>query len=286
MPVWEQRFRAPTVSLPDWSPHAADRLTFESTESGVWQVHAWDAATGDRRQVTDHPVGVIDGHPDPRRRTGPVLAGRDRRRVRPLVRAAVPRRRRPPVPGGRTGGLERGLRAGARRGGGRGQRPRRLRDLRRRRRRARQGDGAQHGVHRPWRARRARFNLGGLSADGTLLCLSHSEHGDLMHPALRVVDPRTAAVVAEMMDEGKSAGCLRVVAGAGRSAVGGHRTSAPASRRPRSGTRPRARGRTSSRTSTGRSWCWTGGPTPRRCWCARSSRDAITSSSWTWRPAR
>ena len=63
MPVWEQRFRAPTVSLPDWSPHAADRLTFESTESGVWQVHAWDAATGDRRQVTDHPVGVITGTP-------------------------------------------------------------------------------------------------------------------------------------------------------------------------------------------------------------------------------
>ena len=35
------------------------------------------------------------------------------------------------------------------------------------------------------------FNRAGLSADGSLLCLAHSEHGDLMHPALRVVDPRT-----------------------------------------------------------------------------------------------
>ena len=37
------------------------------------------------------------------------------------------------------------------------------------------------------------YNRGGLSADGSLLCLSDSEHGDMMHPALRVVDPRTGA---------------------------------------------------------------------------------------------
>ena len=47
--------------MPDWSPHAPDRVVYESTESGVWQVHCWDVASGVRRQVTDHPVGVIAG---------------------------------------------------------------------------------------------------------------------------------------------------------------------------------------------------------------------------------
>jgi dipeptidyl aminopeptidase/acylaminoacyl peptidase len=39
-----------------------------------------------------------------------------------------------------------------------------------------------------------------LSADGSLLALQHAEHGNLMHPALRIVDPRTGAVVAERGD--------------------------------------------------------------------------------------
>ncbi len=46
------------------------------------------------------------------------------------------------------------------------------------------------------------FNRAGLSADGSMLCLEHAEHGDLIHPALRVVDPRTGAVVAEQVDQG------------------------------------------------------------------------------------
>ena len=36
---------------------------YASNEAGIWQLHAWDVATGDRRQVTDEPVGVIDGTP-------------------------------------------------------------------------------------------------------------------------------------------------------------------------------------------------------------------------------
>src|SRR5207249_4829095 len=46
------------------------------------------------------------------------------------------------------------------------------------------------------------FNRGGLSADGSLLCLEHSEHGDMLHPGLRVVDPRTGAIVGEQLDAG------------------------------------------------------------------------------------
>jgi dipeptidyl aminopeptidase/acylaminoacyl peptidase len=47
------------------------------------------------------------------------------------------------------------------------------------------------------------YNRGGLSADGSLLCLQHAEHGDEIHEALRVIDPRTGATVADLVDDGK-----------------------------------------------------------------------------------
>ena len=52
-----------SASFPEWSPHAPDRAVYASNESGIRQVHAWDIARGERRQVTDEPVGVIDGTP-------------------------------------------------------------------------------------------------------------------------------------------------------------------------------------------------------------------------------
>ncbi len=48
---------------PRWSPAAPDRVVYTSNESGIWQVHAWDLVTGNHRQVTDHPVGLLDGTP-------------------------------------------------------------------------------------------------------------------------------------------------------------------------------------------------------------------------------
>ena len=59
MPAWERRFRAPTVSMPRWARDAEHRLAYVSTQSGVYQIHVADLETGLRRQVTDHPVGVI-----------------------------------------------------------------------------------------------------------------------------------------------------------------------------------------------------------------------------------
>src|SRR2546427_10392774 len=61
--VWERRFRAPISFLPEWSPSAPDRCVYASNEVGVWQLHAWDARAGAHRQVTDNPVGLIDGIP-------------------------------------------------------------------------------------------------------------------------------------------------------------------------------------------------------------------------------
>jgi dienelactone hydrolase len=62
-PTWERRFRAPILSFPSWAADAPDRLVMASTESGTYQLHAWDRATGARRQVTFDPVGVLDGRP-------------------------------------------------------------------------------------------------------------------------------------------------------------------------------------------------------------------------------
>jgi dipeptidyl aminopeptidase/acylaminoacyl peptidase len=59
------------------------------------------------------------------------------------------------------------------------------------------------------------FLPGALSTDGSLLCLEHAEHGDLIHSALRVVDPRTGATVGEQVDDGMSltARCWSPLAG-------------------------------------------------------------------------
>src|SRR5215213_3636553 len=65
MEPWEQRFRAASVTFPHWARHAPDRLVQSSNESGAWQVYAWDRATGERRQVTDDPIGVAGGAATP-----------------------------------------------------------------------------------------------------------------------------------------------------------------------------------------------------------------------------
>ena len=61
VPIWEQRFRAPTVGFPHWARNAPHRMAVASNESGAWQVYAFDRASGSRRRVTDDPIGVADG---------------------------------------------------------------------------------------------------------------------------------------------------------------------------------------------------------------------------------
>lgn len=61
VPDWEERFRAPRVSLPDWAEDAPDRSLFVSNATGTYELYAWDRATGGQRQVTDRPNGTTDG---------------------------------------------------------------------------------------------------------------------------------------------------------------------------------------------------------------------------------
>jgi dienelactone hydrolase len=192
--------------MPEWSPHAPDRITFASTESGIWQLHALDLATGKRRRVTDHPVGITEGTPTADG-TG-VLWFQDE------TGDESGRWYHQPFGGGPVTPFVEGVPVGWNDG-------------------LAQAPGIvvaiisdRDGFHvftsvdgRPakpihestesialgephWAARG--FDRSGLSADGTLLCFEHAEHGDLIHPALRVVDPRTGATVGEQVDEGLS----------------------------------------------------------------------------------
>jgi dipeptidyl aminopeptidase/acylaminoacyl peptidase len=202
MPAWERRFRAPQIALFDWASNAPEHIIFLSNESGVWQIHTQDLATGERVQVSDHEVGVVYGLISP---NGEDVAwfedATGDESGRWLVR---------PFSGGEARPLLNGLPVGWNEGlalapgivaagisnsegfgiyvsidGG----PPRL-------------------LHQSMEAVRiasADAGLvahGGLSADGALLCLEHSEHGDLLHAALRVVDPKTGDKIAEELDEG------------------------------------------------------------------------------------
>ena len=109
------------------------------------------------------------------------------------------------------------------------------------------------------------FLRGALSADGSLLCLEHAEHGDLIHPALRVIDPRSGATVGEQLDEGMSlvARCWSPVAGDQRLACDHERDGDDAARR--SGISRRATSSGSQLDLEGEVFVATGGPTAPRC---------------------
>jgi acetyl esterase/lipase len=217
-PRWERRFRAPVAFFPDWSPQAPHRLVYPSNESGIWQVHALDLATGEKRRVTDHPVGLVDGVPTLdgegvlwfQDETGSEAG---RWLVQPFTGGAtVPFL--PELPPGWSMGLsqaagivaaavanEQGFTVFVSADGGPAT------ELVRSSESIVLGSAFGEG-----------FLRGALSADGSLLCLEHAEHGDLIHPALRVVDPREGAVVGELRDGGMSlaAGCWSPVPGDAR----------------------------------------------------------------------
>ena len=201
VPVWEQRYRAPKMSLPHWSRTAPDRTVFTSSVSGVWQVHAWDVASGERRQVSDHPVGVLDGVPT---RDGAAVVFWQEDTGDETGRWLVQ-----PFEGGEATPFLEGVPVGWSEG-------------------LAQAEGLTvAGISTPdglfevyaieagtsprliasgkeWLSVAGVYSggsdLAGLSADGALAALQHAEHGDITHPALRIVDPRTGAVVAERGD--------------------------------------------------------------------------------------
>ena len=207
-PDWEQRFRVPTILFPTWSRHAPDRMVYASTESGRSQLHSWDRVRRTRTQITHEAVGVLGGHvtPDGRRVVwlSDMSGDESGRWVSAPFEggAAEPLEAFPP-------GWDEGLALGRDRTvaaisdeqgfavwvselDGDTTSPARLLHRHPESVRLAGGSGIAAGS----------VEQAGLSADETLACLEHSEHGDLIHQSLRVIDARSGSVVGELRDEG------------------------------------------------------------------------------------
>ncbi|MER7759997.1 prolyl oligopeptidase family serine peptidase [Streptomyces sp. NPDC097619] len=190
-PDWEKRFRAPRVGLPEWAEDAPDRCLFVSNTTGTYELYAWDRVTGERRQATDRPNGTTDGTLSPDGEWLWWFSDTDGDEFGVWLRQ--------PFAGGpdepATPGLEPSYPAGLAIG----------RDGTAVVGRSTDETGTTVHVVRPGAApveiyrHRESAGVGDLSRDGTLIALEHTEHGDAMHAAVRVVDP-TGATVAELDD--------------------------------------------------------------------------------------
>ncbi|MFD7223945.1 prolyl oligopeptidase family serine peptidase [Streptomyces sp. NPDC059892] len=195
MPEWEKRFRAPRVSLPDWAEDAPERALFVSNATGTYELYAWDRATGEQRQATDRPNGTTDGvlsldgewiwwFSDTdgdefgvwmRQRFS---AEADGAGDEPAVAGLAPS-----YPAGLALGRDGTAVVG----------------------RSTDEDGSTLHVVRPGEEpveiyrHRESAGVGDLSHDGSLLAIEHTEHGDAMHSAVRVLR-LDGSVVAELDD--------------------------------------------------------------------------------------
>ncbi|MFD5371803.1 prolyl oligopeptidase family serine peptidase [Streptomyces sp. NPDC127103] len=192
-PAWQRRFRAPRVSLPEWAEEAPDRSLFVSNATGTYELYAWDRASGEQRQVTDRPNGTTDGTLSPDGAwiwwfadtdgdefgvwmRQPFAGGADELAVPGLD---------PSYPAGLAIGRDGTVLVG----------------------RSTDEDGSTVHLVRPGAAapveiyrHRESAGVGDLSYDGSLIAVEHTEHGDAMHSALRVLRSSDASVLAELDD--------------------------------------------------------------------------------------
>jgi dipeptidyl aminopeptidase/acylaminoacyl peptidase len=195
---WRARFTAPRMSRPAWARHAPDRSVYTSNASGTTEVYAWDRARDTHRQVTDRRSGTHSATLPPDGETVWWFADTDGDEfghwvVEPFAGLPADTTAQPAV-----SGLEDGYPAGLEIG----------------RNVVAVGTSTDHGT-KIWLSRgqgpaevvythAEDAGVGSLSEDETLLAISHSEHGDSRHPAVRVVRVSDGAAVAEKSDgEGK-----------------------------------------------------------------------------------
>ncbi len=191
-PRWAARFRAPRVFLPAWAADAPDRCIYLSNVSGRREVYAWDRATGAHRQVTDRRNGTRHGAIDP---SGDWIWWFDDTdgdewgiwRREPFGGGVAAEQAVAGLPPAYSAGLALGRKAVA------------------------AGISTPDGVavhcgrygelasqliyqHAEFAA------VVGLSHDDTLACIVHSERGDMLHPAVRVVRADDGGTVADLDD--------------------------------------------------------------------------------------
>jgi dipeptidyl aminopeptidase/acylaminoacyl peptidase len=223
VPLWEQRFRARRVGMPDWARDRPDRaVVVATTDDGTIELHWWDG--GALVPATARPEGTSSGTLDP--------AGEqlwwfdDRRGDEKGVWRRQPFGSRPDAAVDATGlpaAYSSGLAIGS--------------DVV-----VVASSDDDYGVRvhvlppggGPARALYAHVEeayVGDLSRDEQLVVLAHSEHGDSRHPALRVLRVDDGRTVADLWDgEGKglSPEAFSPVAGDARLLVVHERTGTPA----------------------------------------------------------
>lgn len=190
MSSWEERFRASRISLPHWAEDAPDRCLAISNVSGVFEAWTWQVSTGELRQATSRANGTVD-----------VQLSRDGEHIwffddtdgdelgtwQRLPFAGGPSEPALDIPAAYDVGLEFGpgglVAVGSTNA---------------------EGSVVRVGVpERPLTEiyRHAEdASLGALSSDGAIVVVSHSEHGDSRHPALRAYRVADGSVLAELWD--------------------------------------------------------------------------------------
>jgi dienelactone hydrolase/Tol biopolymer transport system component len=195
---WRARFTAARMSRPGWARDAPDRSVYTSNSSGTTEVYVWDRATDTHRQVTDRRSGTHTAALPPDGGTVWWFADTDGDEfghwvVEPFAGLADGATAEAAVVG-----VEDGYPAGLAIG-------RQVVALG-----TSTDDGTKIWLHRGDGPPEVVYThaedagVGALSEDETLLAISHSEHGDSRHPAVRVVRVSDGATVAEKSDgEGK-----------------------------------------------------------------------------------
>jgi dipeptidyl aminopeptidase/acylaminoacyl peptidase len=201
-PAWKRRFTEPTISDMTWAPDKPSRLGIVSTEGGSSQAWSWDMASGNRLRVSTEGVGAeevhiladgshvvwwLDARGDERGRwmATPFAGGP----ASPLIEGA------PEgwtlgisiVPGITAVGIDddNGYSVQVSKAGGPAHEIYR--------------NAQPAGVGAEWP-----MGPGGLSPDGSWICIWHSEDSDITHPALRVLGATSGATVRDLRDEGLS----------------------------------------------------------------------------------
>ncbi len=191
MPDWEKRFRAPRIGLPDWAEDAPDRSLFLSNATGTYELYAWDRATGGQRQATDRPNGTTDGTLSPDGEWIWWFADTDGDEFGVWMRQPFAGGADEPATPGLAASYASGLAIG--------------RDGTTVVGRSTDEEGSTIHVVRPGEPpveiyrHRESAGVGDLSHDSTLIAIEHTEHGDAMHSAIRVVRP-DGSTVAELDD--------------------------------------------------------------------------------------
>jgi dipeptidyl aminopeptidase/acylaminoacyl peptidase len=192
-PTWEARFRARRIGLPHPARDAQDRtVVVATTDDGTVELHCWRVG-GQPVQATDRPEGTASGLLDP---TGRFLWWFDDRkgdekgvwRRQPFGDDPGPADDATGLLPAYSGGLALGLGVAAVGScdEGYGSRVHVVEDS---------ADQARLLYEHPEEA-----YVSGLSRDGTLLAINHSEHGDSRHPALRVLRVTDGSTVGDLYD--------------------------------------------------------------------------------------